>query len=327
MKNLIIVEPHVIEKVTGLKVSLTIDGAEHLKLEEPKGMWTIDDIYDNTPDKDGKKQIISVKSGEIFSTVFIPQDNETVKVKVYRTVCPDIIRAWEEDPKAEFIFLPDSNNERVLEEVKCKLAANHWAMFSDQKLFDVAIEINARHQKLKAVNEKTIEAYQLLNYKGYHQDDKYEDLLKSVSAEVEKEMDFCIEKMNIVKKISGNDFNQDIQVSKLYKKFRGVIEEKSEKMNVKIADNRTAFMFSYEPINWRDVEIVKDTEAEAVHVFKEALQMHLDVHDIKDPIDETKIVITSRKLLSDGTQETKENPGTPDSEGENGKSASSIGEH
>lgn len=237
MENLIKIEPHKdSEGKDCLKVSLTIDGA-HLLYRD--GL-TINDLWDNEPDKDGLKILFSPAGAElkfagetiiitghtIYSNVFILQDNMMHVIKVHQTkelADQSLIEKWRDNPAYEAIYYPKEDNAERMAKITAKLAANQWATYSDEKLDIVILEINARWQILKRANEKVIEAYQTLNYKKYKQDDKYFDMLEPVKKEKEKEIDYCFEKMNIIRIISNGNYNITDTISKVYKKYRGVV--------------------------------------------------------------------------------------------------------
>ena len=235
MENMIKITPqHTIDGKPFLKVTLLPDGVKLLS----EGT-TIADLYDNEPDKDGKKLILS-PDGMIYSNVFIPQDNENVFINIHRSAPytnHNLIKRWIENPAFEAEYYPHVDNEVVLKDVKTMLAANHWAVYSDEKLAEVAILVNKRYLSLSNVNEKMLEAAHILKSDSYKANEKYKDMVQDVSSEIEAEMDYCIEKNNIIKKICFNDFNLKEKVSVLYRKYRGVVDVKPTKMNVKIQDD------------------------------------------------------------------------------------------
>lgn len=238
--NLITITPCKDDKQKScMKVELTVDGAEKMNAAIEAGTEIgISDLYDNEPDKDGRK--LTFSPGQLSSTVLIPQENRLYTINVHKNEDTNsyyVFNLWTKDPKAAILFYPDKDNDTRMNEVTAKLAANQWAVYSDEKLRNVSIETNDRHQILCRVNEKTHEAIQTFKYQKYKQDDKYEDLLKSASRQIEKEIDYCREKMNIIKLICGNDYNRTETVAKLYKAYRGVVVTEEEKLKVKLVSN------------------------------------------------------------------------------------------
>lgn len=195
-----------------LIVELTIDGAKEL---DEKGF--IEDMdtehYKFSPDH------LSIHTAAVI-------DWETPKEQIVDSYVVDtsisITEEWKENPKHIFHFYPDKENKDRFKEVSAKIAATAWATHSQEPIDVASINVGQRHNLVAIAYSKVDEAKHAFKYDQYKQDDKYYSMLKDLSAEMDKELDFLQAKMKLMKVVSGNFFGSTKKVSEAYREFRGV---------------------------------------------------------------------------------------------------------
>lgn len=193
-----------------LIVELTIDGAKEL---EEKGF---------IEDMDTEYYHFSPDFLTIFTTAKIdwesPQEQTIATFDAKDSI--NIIEEWKFNPKQLFYFYPDKDNDGRFKEVSSKIAATAWAIHSQEKVSETAINVNERHVLIALAYGKVEEIMHAFKYDQYKQDDKYYTILKDLSAEMDKELDFLQAKMKLMNIISGNNFNKENIISELYREFR-----------------------------------------------------------------------------------------------------------
>lgn len=106
-----------------------------------------------------------------------------------------------------------------------KRAATNWAVFSRDKVIDTAIEINNRHQRLAKACYKLMEAQEVFEYDKYKHDEEYFNKIKDSCDYIQKEMDYCMAKMDILRVITKNDVTSNRIVSDMYKESKNTSHE------------------------------------------------------------------------------------------------------
>lgn len=308
MEKLIIIEQYTdSDEKSCLKVSITTKGAEVLReLNDNDRSLDLEQLWDNIPDKDGQKRLFSSTGMLIYSTVFIPQDKEAMSINEYS--CKEVFKSsiteqWLQDPKKEFLYYPRPYNVEKMKTVVAKLSANHWAIYSDEKLYKASREPNDRFNVLATGNEKILQAMQSFNYDNYKQDDKYYNSLKDVSTEIEKEMDYCQEKMSLVAMICKGMYQSEEKVSTLYKKHRGVeAEEATGKMNVTVVNEEeskrglTEYTFDYEPLELKGLTVFSFSEEKARIELGSELLRHCLEKQIEHEYQPEKVILTHSEV-------------------------------
>lgn len=241
MKKLILIEAYRHEGKDCLKVSLTIDGSTALEDAKSKDeVLTISDLFDNEWDQDDINKLLIAHEGlkfggakpTIYTMAQIPYEKEPVLIKVWNPKEPILILTeWNSDPKKEFLFFPDHQNEERIKEVTAKIAAGMWATYSQQTVSAASLETNERYGILKDAYQGIMGAVRALKFDNYsNQDNLYYSQTKDVANNMEKEMDFCIHKIKLIEKLCDRNFELPEIISKLYRKMRGVTEN-SEQIN------------------------------------------------------------------------------------------------
>jgi hypothetical protein len=240
---LISITNHVDEmKNNCLLVELTIDGAEKMQKCIDLGITTdsiMKMLYNNEPENnDLLKLRFSPKGESIYTRAIIPWEEESSQVQVANTWKTnesgiDLVARWMTEPKEKFYYYPETKeNAERQKEITAKMSATTWAIYSQQSVNAAALETTARHNVVAIAFGKVDEVKRVFNYDNYKQDDKYYEKLSELSAEMEKELDFCAQKMRLISALTGNDYNSSNVVSKLYRDLRKVSHDKVN-MNVK----------------------------------------------------------------------------------------------
>ncbi len=230
-----------IEKEPGLfkehlKIELTLDGEKYLSENTDA---TLMDLFG----ENGRvgRYILTPDMEKIYTEEEVRYESEPlVHLEFYNNCMEDVI----EQLKSSFCTGPayfehdeEGNKERTAI-ITAKKAADAWAVYSPEKLDIAAITIGQRHNTLAKGIERVREVLNVFEYNEHKQDDVYGNKLNEVLAEIEKELDYNTEKMRLVSVISKNNFNIQESVSRVYRKFRDVDEDKNkEKYNLKITDD------------------------------------------------------------------------------------------
>ena len=235
MKKLILIEPH---GKNGLNVSLTVDGADALEsAKDHQEVINVSDLLDNDWGQDPTRHMIAEfglqpngKYPQIYTMAHIPYEKEPFLINVFTPgESVNLLTEWSKDPKREFMFIADKQNAERMKEATAKIAAGMWAAYCQQKVNEAALETNERYGILKEALDGIMTAIRALKYDNYNQDDIYYGKVKDLSVEMEKEMDFCLQKMKLIGLLCDLNFESTEVISKLYRKIRGVNETESVK--------------------------------------------------------------------------------------------------
>ena len=332
-----------------LKVELTIDGAtllDELISHGESNQHIMAQLHDNKPGvKDTLYLRISATGDRIYTEAYIDWDDEPAQViNEWRPTEGDMIDRWAKNPKEVFYFYPqEKENAERRKDIEAKVKATSWAVYSQESIPTAAIETNNRHNQLKEAYEKIREAMKVFNYKVHKRDHLYYDKLQEAVVEMESEMDVCLAKMKLLKSVGGNDFNTDISVSKAFRNFRKVVEEKT-KMNVAVerkqGDQVSVYYFEHPQITG-GVHTIQKNKEDAVARIKEAFEARqLMGADYSQPYDETQLkflreepyneCISSDRADSDKSADKREegqaaNQSNADTKGENGSGVGEVG--
>jgi hypothetical protein len=330
--QLISITNHVDEfKKNCLLVELTIDGATKLAnmAEQPEAFIDMSELYDNEPDNnDLLKMRFSSLGDQIYTRAIVPWDETPVQVaNMWKTNEEklDIVARWLTDPKEKFYFYPqEKDNAERQKDITAKMSATTWAIYSQQSVNAAALETTARHNVVAIAFGKVDEVKRVFNYDNYKQDDKYYEKLAELSTEMEKELDFCAQKMRLLHALTGNDYNSAEVVSRLYRDLRKVSHDKVN-MNVKhTIDNKeeapamTSFFFDYEPLGWKDMHTVQKSKDDAVKAMKQAANKII-IGEQLPPFDENKLILIKEEPHNEVTAES-----APDSKGNDGGSVGEV---
>lgn len=215
-----------------MKIELTTDGAEYLA-NNPEAKLM--DLFGDHGCVDN--YWLEVDEKKVYTENMIRYETEPHRLNEY------VRSDFEIDPieklkdhnfKGALFFEPDyKGNRERMNSFTAKMAADMWAVYSDEPLSTAALNTNQRYGTLKVGLQHVREGIMAFEYENYQQDNKYGEALNTVALDIEKEMDYCHEKIKLIALICGNDFNIDTKVAKLYRTFRNVEDNKINKLNVK----------------------------------------------------------------------------------------------
>lgn len=229
--DLITITPHTDhEGKECLKMELTIDGATALgKHPETQLSFLYDSISNPT---DSEKLRVSTFGGQIYTSTIIDwQKDPAQTIKVWTGKFPNENPAfiWQEHPKAFFLYYPDTaGNKKRESDITAMIAATNWALHEQQQIDKVAVDINERHNQLMMIKGHIQSSLRMLQSPIYKQDPKYTEQLKMVCSEMQKEIDYCFHKADLLFRITKSDLRSKDPVSKKYREFRNIDEVKNQ---------------------------------------------------------------------------------------------------
>ena len=203
-----------------LKLDLTIDGASFMNK-----------MIDDGLEDEGIAKCIS--EGLTFYRFDIHTiccgefiDNEFHKTDEWKITNKDNLISFltEKNYSYEYKYEKEASEERR-RHLTAKRAATNWAVFSRDKVIDTAIEINNRHQRLAKACYKLMEAQEVFEYDKYKHDEEYFNKIKDSCDYIQKEMDYCMAKMDILRVITKNDVTSNRIVSDMYKESKNTSHE------------------------------------------------------------------------------------------------------
>lgn len=231
MEDLITITPHKDhEGKECLKMELTIDGATALLGGKIKDMY---DLYDTLSNPTDTEKLRIPPFGTIIYTAvdidWTVNKNELIKVWDSKMDSRVILKQWKHDPKAFFLYYPDTaGNIKRESDITAMIAATNWALHEQQPIDKVAIDINERHNQLAMVKGHIQSGLKMLRSPIYKQDHQYVHQLNIVCVEMQKEVDYCFQKAELLYRITKADLRIKDPVSKKYREFRNIDEIKNQ---------------------------------------------------------------------------------------------------
>lgn len=104
-------------------------------------------------------------------------------------------------------------------ELRAHESAKHWATNCHNTVFNEAARTNHRHNRIAQMHQQFMEVVSLLSEDRNLCSKTYRTKLQELCENIEEEMDFCIEKMILLKLITDNNFEKEGAVAELYNAF------------------------------------------------------------------------------------------------------------
>lgn len=201
-----------------LQLDLTIDGAGVICKMQEDGCHD-DEIVDTVCRELDfyKMDQTTIHSGELFN-------GEYHKIDEWVVLQNGVSKSFlEEGNTFVYKYQKEASEERKRSLV-AKMAAKNWVTFSSEKAIDGAMECNRRHVHLAKAFYMLLGIQELFEYKNYKQDEEYFNKIKDTCDFLQKEMDYCTAKMEMLGKITGGNLQSEDIVKDLHKKYRESIK-------------------------------------------------------------------------------------------------------